>query len=128
MSATKEQRRARYERERVKENARSRKYYAENTAKIAVVMARRHYIRLYGITIADRDAMLVAQGNVCAACGSPDHGNKLPGWGWSTDHNHITGIVRGILCCPCNLTLGNAREDTKRLRLLALYLERHYDH
>jgi hypothetical protein len=117
-----------YNRNRVSENARSRAYYAANKKKIALVMARRHYIRLYGITIADRDIMLAAQGNVCAACGSPEHGNSLPGWGWATDHNHKTGKVRGIICCSCNLTLGNAREDTKRLRLLALYLERHYDH
>lgn len=39
------------------------------------------------------------------------------------DHNHVTGIVRGILCKSCNSTLGFSKENTYRLRGLLHYLE-----
>ena len=47
------------------------------------------------------NAMLAAQHGGCALCGAPPTRNRL-----AVDHDHETGRVRGILCMPCNRTLG----------------------
>jgi recombination endonuclease VII len=44
--------------------------------------------------------------------------------GWHFDHDHITGKFRGILCAPCNLFIGLAKDDTAVLAGAIEYLER----
>lgn len=110
-----------YEKNKEKGNARSRAYYAANRNKIAVVVAKRHSIRKYGITLEERDHMLASQGGVCAACRSPSPGSKR---GWHTDHDHTTKRVRAILCHWCDTTLGAVREDPEHLRRLIACIER----
>lgn len=72
----------------------------------------------YNLTSEAYDAMLEAQGGGCAACGAEPSRRAL-----STDHDHETGEVRGILCDGCNLALGHVGDDPDRLRALATYLE-----
>ena len=43
---------------------------------------------------------------------------------WVIDHNHSTGVVRGLLCAHCNTALGLMRDSPARLRAAANYLER----
>jgi len=75
-----------------------------------------HLRRRYGIGQAEVEAMLQAQGGLCAACRTdePDH----------VDHDHKTGRVRGMLCALCNQALGNVRDEISRLRGLIDYLHR----
>lgn len=40
------------------------------------------------------------------------------------DHDHDTGVVRGILCGGCNVALGLLGEDVARIRALAEYISR----
>ena len=40
------------------------------------------------------------------------------------DHDHETGIIRGLLCTRCNLLLGYALDNPQTLRNLAMYLEK----
>jgi hypothetical protein len=79
----------------------------------------------YGITLADWNTMLEAQGNRCAneGCHTVDPGGKYGTW--HVDHDHITGKIRGLLCASCNLTLGNAKDDVNRLEGLVAYLKIH---
>jgi hypothetical protein len=49
---------------------------------------------------ADYEALLAAQGGVCALCGKPPKTRRL-----SVDHDHKTGTVRGLLCFRCNRAL-----------------------
>lgn len=60
-------------------------------------------------------AILAAQGWGCAVCGNAE---KLV-----LDHDHETGLVRGILCNSCNMALGYAHDNARTLRGLADYLQ-----
>ena len=80
-----------------------------------------HLRKNYGMTLAERDAMLTAQGGVCPTCGNADPGPR----GWHVDHCHDTKVVRGILCAQCNIALGNVKDNPDTLRRLADYLERY---
>lgn len=53
----------------------------------------------YGITEAQYDVMLAAQGGTCALCPAEisQDGRRL-----AVDHDHETGVVRGVLCLRCN--------------------------
>jgi hypothetical protein len=81
---------------------------------------KRHLERKYGMTQADWDAMYIAQGGVCAICKVPGrvgkHG-KL-----AVDHCHATGRVRGLLCTPCNISIGILGETPEQWEVVWKYL------
>lgn len=63
----------------------------------------------YKITEEILQDLLLKQQGCCKICGC-DFGSKLAshnGRQYHIDHDHITGEVRGLLCAPCNRTLGN---------------------
>ena len=80
---------------------------------------KRSFERRRGITHEERDELLAGQDGRCAACGTDNPGHIR---GFVVDHDHDTGEIRGILCHPCNATLGYAKDDTQRLAGLILYL------
>jgi hypothetical protein len=75
-----------------------------------------HLVRRYGITAAQADALLAAQGGRGAICRerAAEH----------VDHDHASGAVRGMLCFNGNGGLGQFRDRPDLLRLAAEYLER----
>ena len=75
---------------------------------------------VYGITLADFDAMLARQGGVCAICGT-DRPRGRAGR-LHVDHCHDTGRVRGLLCHACNTGLGHFGDSLERLRAATTYL------
>lgn len=81
--------------------------------------------KLYRITTEAWDDLLAAQGGVCAVCAGPPMGK---GGRYHTDHCHISGRVRGLLCHKCNVALGMVNDDPDRLRDLIAYLELHRSH
>lgn len=101
------------------------RWYAANKHK-----TRNYHLSTYGLTSVAYEAMLAAQGGGCAVCRSADPQEDGGRTAFHVDHNHATGAVRGLLCKPCNLALGYAKDDPHRLRLLAGYLERYagFDH
>jgi hypothetical protein len=70
----------------------------------------------YGIEFADYERMLDEQDGHCAICPSTED--------LHVDHCHSTGVVRGLLCGPCNRGIGLLRDDTERLLAAARYLSR----
>lgn len=73
----------------------------------------------YGITLEMFEAILAAQGNVCAVCKEPD---KV----FCVDHNHKTLKIRGIICLNCNLrVVGGARDQDWKLVNAAEYVTNH---
>lgn len=83
---------------------------------------RTSQIRRYGITLEQFNALMSAQGGVCAICGKPPQARSL-----SVDHNHTTGAIRGLLCAACNRAIGMMRDSPGLLRKAADYLVI-YDH
>lgn len=80
---------------------------------------------LYGITQEEFDALLESQGGVCAICGGlpPTHDHAAIGQ-WNVDHDHDTGVVRGILCSACNIGIGKLGDSVERLEAAISYLRR----
>lgn len=75
------------------------------------------YMRQYGITLMDYEAMLESQSGGCAICGGTEKINL------AVDHCHETGKIRGLLCSKCNLLLGRANDDPTILANAIKYLE-----
>ena len=75
-----------------------------------------HLRRTYGITVEEHDRLLAQQDGKCAVCGddNPTH----------TDHDHVSGKVRGLLCGRCNLGIGLFLDDPVRMEAAMEYLER----
>lgn len=73
----------------LKVRPRTRKKYPRTNANL---------LRRYGISKAQRDEMLSAQGGVCAICKEKPQRPVV-------DHCHDSGVVRGILCHACNVKL-----------------------
>jgi len=74
----------------------------------------------FGITYEQWLEIFEAQGRCCKVCGSSEPGTKK---GWHTDHDHVTGRMRGILCHSCNILLGLAKDDICRLEKAIIYLK-----
>lgn len=116
-----EQQRRWYMRNAEKKRAFARDYYAKNRegrieasrryrAERPGVWRESHRKRLYGITSADFDALILKQNNQCAICGITfdDSTKKLTP---HIDHDHKTGRVRGVLCSSCNASLGHVEKE-----------------
>lgn len=91
--------------------------------------AREHnLVTKFGITGTQRAGLMAAQGGVCAICLRPPSRIR-PKTGklidLAVDHDHATGVIRGILCTDCNTSLGLMDDSPVRLRAAATYLDRH---
>lgn len=74
----------------------------------------------YGLTRAEVHMLQAQQGGRCAICRRLPTVRRLV-----IDHCHDTGEVRGLLCDPCNLGIGNLGDNELLLRRAADYLRRH---
>jgi Recombination endonuclease VII len=78
--------------------------------------SRRRHLRLaYGMTPEDYQAMVKKQKGLCPIC---LHKRRL-----HVDHDHETGVVRGLLCSGCNSAVG-LLDQPRRLRRAMKYLNR----
>lgn len=103
-------------------NPTAEKEAAHRSRKRRPEYRRDHHLRTrYGISLAEKHALLDAQDG-CAICGTTTAPDRR---GWVVDHDHNTGKMRGILCNPCNIALGMAKDDPSRLDLMAQYVRHH---
>lgn len=94
--------------------------YAREWRAANPLKAKQHELqKMFGITLADYEAMLSAQGGVCAVCGQKDEWFNL-----AVDHCHATGRIRGLLCSQCNRGLGLFKDRADLLDKAAQYLRR----
>lgn len=80
---------------------------------------RRRY--KYGLTDEAYTAILLAQGGGCAICGGQSRSKKKGTL--CVDHDHKTGLVRGLLCDVCNQAIGLFCDSPERMRKASSYLE-----
>jgi len=71
---------------------------------------------IIGFTIADYDRLLKEQDGKCAICEATQLQN------FDVDHDHKTGVVRGLICRDCNFMLGKAKDDPIILSRAVEYL------
>lgn len=118
------------EKKRAHNKARSKKWAANHPDRVlanAKKWAATHreqrrssfLMRRYGLTLEAFDSMLAGQGGKCASCGTTDWGHEGP----CVDHNHIFGVVRGILCHDCNMSEGLLKTPA-RAQALADYMKK----
>lgn len=92
-------------------------YRAKNKAGAPDAWLRKNY----GISLAEKEATLAEQGGGCAIC----HTDAPGGAGkWHMDHDHVTGVPRGVLCHKCNIGIGMLGDSIERLHAAILYLSR----
>lgn len=83
--------------------------------------------RKFGITLAQYEALLDAQGGGCAVCSKTEGAN---GRRLAVDHDHSCcpsqktcgQCVRGLLCSTCNLHFGAIGDSLAHLEAMATYL------
>ncbi|MEK6883456.1 MAG: endonuclease domain-containing protein [Nanoarchaeota archaeon] len=75
----------------------------------------------YGIGEKEYLEFLSIQNNSCGICESLETGTKVTN-NFFVDHNHETDKVRGLLCHPCNSSVGLLKEDPSVMLKMVLYL------
>ena len=78
---------------------------------------RGYNLKRYSISLEEFDKLFEEQDGKCAIC-------QLPLSPPCVDHDHLTKIVRGLLCHLCNQALGLMKDDSERLERAAAYLRR----
>ena len=82
---------------------------------------RRSIKRKFGLDASGYSEMLEAQAGKCAICRAGcATGNRL-----AVDHDHETGVVRGLLCGRCNRAIGMFEDRTDLLSSAIDYLDTH---
>ena len=115
-------------------DAKKKQYYLKNRDAILVQLKKHRQSkeyqarrfgwllnREYKLTPEQYDKMLASQGGVCAACKRKCAAKSRLG----VDHDHATGIVRGLLCGKCNSALGLLGDSAERVQALADYIRTH---
>ncbi len=80
------------------------------------VMRSYYFKYKYGITMDDYDSLYADQKGCCLICSK--HKDSLV-----IDHNHITGVVRGLLCSGCNTALGQFQDNVDMLTKAIEYIK-----
>ena len=62
----------------------------------------RHLWNNFRLTPEEWDKILAFQNGVCCVCGRTQKSGKR----LATDHSHISGLIRALLCSVCNRLLG----------------------
>lgn len=101
----------------------AKKWYEENK-KRCLSSGRNNWLkRKYGITTAEYNTLLEKQGRRCAICERSDTDRNRQRY-FPVDHDHSTGVIRGILCDQCNKGLGHFKDNPIFLRKAISYVRR----
>lgn len=73
----------------------------------------------------DYDKMLEVQNKLCGICGSDNPGLSSTGKisRFHIDHDHYTGVIRGLLCGKCNKGLGLFNDDANTLKVAINWIQ-----
>lgn len=102
---------------RVCMSAYQKQYYKNNKERAKLSSEKSRVLSRYGITHEQKNALFKSV-KACEICYKTFH--KTP----NIDHDHVTGLVRGLLCRSCNIALGLFEDNTTNLLNAVKYLER----
>jgi hypothetical protein len=74
--------------------------------------------RKYGLDIEKWNKLWEAQHGRCFICRKPFSATRLA----CVDHDHVEGLIRGLLCTPCNYDLGTHHDNIDWFQRAAVYL------
>lgn len=77
--------------------------------------------RVFGITLEEKEGIVAFQGGGCIC--APWTGYNGNTRALSTDHDHESGVIRGVLCKHCNDLLGRIRDSPEYFRRMVRYLD-----
>lgn len=94
-----------------------RRYMASRKVEASEYRRRWNLAKRYGLTIDQFTEILDSQGGCCAVCGAKEVRQVV-------DHDHETGMVRGILCVRCNVSIGGLGDTVDGVMRALKYLEK----
>jgi Recombination endonuclease VII len=100
--------------------ATQRAWTIKNRTRLAPLRRAADRKKKYGMSSSEFDALLSSQDHRCAICAVGISGAKA-----HVDHDHKTGVVRGLLCGSCNRGLGSLEDSRDRLSAALRYLYWH---
>jgi endogenous inhibitor of DNA gyrase (YacG/DUF329 family) len=108
------------------ENKAKMRERAKQARKLNPSLYKKHRLKSnYGLSAEHYSRMLESQKSKCAICFKEISGEvNTKDLKAVVDHNHKSGIVRGILCLSCNSIVGYSREDRKVLLAAIDYLKK----
>ena len=81
-------------------------------------------VRTHKLSKEEYQILYDSQKGVCKICGQKNN-ERYGEDNLCIDHDHKTGIVRGLLCGTCNAGIGHLQDDPNLLRAAADYLKFH---
>lgn len=93
-------------------------YFSKHKTRILKAQKKRCRKRFhrYGLSDEEYNRIHAEQSGKCAICG--DDKKKL-----CVDHDHVSNVVRGLLCGQCNVAIGMLSENADTLRNAIVYIE-----
>src|SRR5579864_1096986 len=79
----------------------------------------------YGLTADEYDELLRQQGGACAICQNQENARRKAcgrSYRLAVDHDHASGVIRGLLCANCNHMIGKAKDSVDVLNRAIAYL------
>jgi hypothetical protein len=90
--------------------------WREQNQEAYKALNRKSHLKIkYGLTVEEVDQLAQAQDYACAICGTTERELCI-------DHNHETGVVRGLLCGPCNTAIAVLGDDLDGVLRAANYM------
>src|SRR5579859_4395667 len=96
-----------------------RREYSRSRDQKKTQEAKRHHSlkKSFGLTLEQYQILLEGQNGVCACCGLPETALSNNGKyvkALAVDHDHETGLIRGLICQACNQMIGHSKESIER--------------
>jgi len=98
--------------------ARKLKYYIKKKSKNPTFTVDAHRLKRYGLSPESYLELLTEQHNKCKICLVDFSTTRC-----CIDHDHDTGVVRGLLCQKCNTSIGMFRDSEFNILRALAYLK-----
>lgn len=98
-------------------------YVFKHRSRTVCDLCRKHDSSWTAFRLTGKQAEELRGRGRCDICGGTRPGGRFNNW--HIDHDHKTGVVRGVLCAACNTAIGLLGEDYERIIAAAEYVARH---